>query len=86
MTEYLGENYHEGPLALSASQVLESYERVENTTSLGKASWMARARELVMEVEDFYKHSPWCPACEEHKLELICGDPIGVTCTGGCEF
>lgn len=86
MTEYLGEDHREAPLVLTASKLMEAYERVENTTSLGKAAMNARARELIMEVEDFYKNSPMCPMCKAHKLELITGDPIQVTCTGGCKF
>jgi hypothetical protein len=86
MTRYLGESEREGPLVLSASAILEAYERVENTTSLGKASVMARARELLLEVEDFFVHTPMCPMCNQHKLELISGDPIGVQCLGGCSF
>lgn len=82
----MGEDESEGPLILTASKILEAYERVENTTSLGKAVTMARARELLAEVEDHFKYTPMCPQCKEHKMELIVGDPIQITCTGGCEF
>lgn len=86
MTEYLGEHQREAPLVLSASSILEAYERVENSTSLGKAATMARARELIAEVEDHFTYTPWCPLCKSHKLELVCGDPLSVTCTGKCDF
>lgn len=85
MARLLGEGRGEGPLALTASQILEAFERVENTTSLGKASVMRRARGLLEEVEDYFRHTPMCPVCNEHKLELIPGDPMRVTCTGKCE-
>lgn len=86
MADMLGEHPKEAPLVLSASSILEAYDRVENSTSLGKAATMARARELIAEVEDFFTYTPWCPLCREHKLELICGDPLSVTCTGGCKY
>lgn len=86
MAKLLGEDEGESSLVLTASQVLEAYERVENTTSLGKASVMARARELLLEVEDYFTHTPMCPQCKEHKMELTPGDPIQISCTGGCEF
>lgn len=86
MSRLLGENESESPLVFSAARVLEAYERVENTTSLGKAQVMARARELLMEVEDHFKYTPICPMCKTHKMELVPGDPIKASCTGGCEL
>ena len=86
VSRFLGESQNEGGLVLSASKILEAYERVENSTSLGKSAIMARARELLAEVEDFYTNTPMCPLCKLHKLELITGDPMSVSCTGGCEF
>lgn len=86
VSKFLGENQNEGELVLSASKILEAYERVENSTSLGKSAIMARARALLAEVEDFFVNTPMCPICKQHKLELITGDPMVITCTGGCEF
>jgi ribosomal protein L37AE/L43A len=86
MSRYLGESEGEGHLVITASQILEAYEKVENSTSLGKASINARARELLLEVTDHFMHTPVCPMCKEHKMELKTGDPMVVGCTGGCEF
>lgn len=86
MGNLMGENESEGGLAIAASQVLEAFERIEHTTALGKVAINRKARELLAEVEDHFTYTPYCPQCRTHKLELIPGDPIGVTCHGGCTF
>jgi Zn finger protein HypA/HybF involved in hydrogenase expression len=53
---------------------------------LGKAVIMARASELLAEVEDFFLHTPMCPKCRIHKMELQIGEPLVAGCTGGCEL
>lgn len=80
---YLGENQSEGRLVLSGHEIME-FERLIGLTPLGKAAIMARAAELLLEVEDHFIYTPWCPSCKEHKLELRVGEPLEVACTGGC--
>lgn len=80
---FLGEGEDEGSMALSAYEIMES-ERLLGQTNLGKAVIMARASELLAEVEDFFLHTPMCPKCRVHKMELQIGEPLVAGCTGGC--
>lgn len=82
----MGESEREGRIVLTASKVLEALERVENTTALGKVELNRRAKELLAEVTDFFLYTPYCPQCRSHRLELIPGDPIRITCHGGCVY
>ena len=82
---YMGMDYAEGKVVLSAYELMES-ERLLGLTGVGKAAIMVRARDLLAEVEDQFARSPWCKVCGEHRMELVSGDPIRVTCTGGCSY
>lgn len=82
---YMGQGYGEGRVVLTAHELMES-ERLLGLTSVGKAAILGRARELLAEVEDHFTHTPTCVLCGTHKMELIPGDPMGVTCTKGCDY
>jgi len=82
----MGEEQSEGRFILSASKVLEAFDRVENTTALGRYELDRRARELIAEVEDYFRYTPWCRLCRKHRMELVPGDPMTITCTGGCTY
>lgn len=81
----LGGDYSEGHLVLTAHELME-FERLMNQTALGKAAVMARAAELLLEIEDHFMYTPTCPGCKKHKLELELGEPLRATCTAGCEL
>lgn len=81
----LGTDYSEGHLVLTAHELME-FERLIGQTSLGKAAVMSRAYELLLEVEDHFTHTPICPSCKEHKMELEIGEPLLATCLGGCRL
>lgn len=80
----LGDDYSEGHLVLTAHEIME-FERLMGQTVLGKAAVMARAAELLLEVEDHFMYTPMCPSCRKHKMDLEVGEPLRATCTGGCE-
>jgi hypothetical protein len=80
---FLGEGEDEGQMALTAYEIMES-ERLFGQTSLGKASVMRQAEELLLEAADFFAYTPMCPVCKEHKMELEIGEPLQAGCTGGC--
>ena len=82
---YLGEHYNEGALVLSAHELMES-ERLLGTTPLGKAAFLRRAHDLLLEVEDHFIYTPMCPLCKKHKMELKVGEPLVAGCTAGCEL
>ena len=85
VARYMGSEDGEGSYVLAAHELLEA-DRLLNLTSVGRAATLARARALLAEVTDYWMYSPMCVLCNEHKMMVIPGDKIAVTCTAGCSY
>jgi hypothetical protein len=85
VASFMGGEYAEGSYVLAAQRlVVESSDPA--LTSVGKVDMLIRSRQLLADVEDYFRYTPVCRVCGRHKMVLVAGSEPAVTCTGGCEY